>query len=1144
MNKIKSKIKKTINLLSVFSLILLIGIPNSYASPLDLVDTPLFLQGSAPPAIALSMDTSPKTKKAHIFFVEGLDTNQLPKKKKFIAAPEINKLYFNPNVNYYPPLYEDGMEYPQSDFNAAWVDGFETSTGIQNLNTQYKIITQYSQINGQTHYDDGTGNTNGRRAYYWRYHGSYPITEASANDNSNYTFVYITSSQEQNFANWYSYYKTRNMLIKSSATRAFGVLDDGFKLAWQSFKQNSAFEVDMMPLRGAHRTAFWDWLLNLRPQGNDALMGAMEEAGTLFEGAQAYYEDGIGPELSCQQNFHVLLTNSYANGGGSVSATSNDNTSRRLPDGNTYFPTGEAIIYQELSEADSFADLAFHFWSRDLRPTLENAVPRYLSSLKNAAGITQFLGVGQDPWDTSTSVGNALYWNPRNNPANWQHMVNFVIGLGIQGDLSFPNDYSDLRNGSIGWPNLGGNDNDQEVDDMWHAAINSRGGFFSVKNPNELTAAFIALIEQLMTRRTGSSSAASVTANIVTQDTKIYQTGFDATDWSGSIIARRLNIDGSIGDVLWDAACKLTGGPCGALNGATVTATQDFNSRKIFTFDKASGDTKLFKTSTLNSSQLNYLRESTLVQNGSATINQLVNYLRGDQSLEERNGGVFRSRRVLLGDIIHSSARVVRGPSENYIDGAFPEDSNIVANGNTYTEFKVTHADRRNVILVGANDGMLHAFDAENGDELWAFIPSLSLKNMHLLADPAYGHKNFVDNTPTVRDIYINGSWRTVAIGGLRLGGQGFYALDITNPTAPSVMWEFTDADDRDMGYSYGIPFITRLQDNRWVALLPNGYNSIASDANIGSGKSILFMVDMRNGQVIKKYDTGHGDYSQSNGMASATVSDVPYDVTADTAFVGDLRGDIYRIDLTDSSLNMELMINSISPYNTSITTPIKLTQYTNFSRQTEDVMVHFGTGKFIENSDRSSSSITSQYIAAIFDQGADSSEYPINITSDSRVVEQYVVSQTDGERVLSNHNVDQASDIGWRMLLPDSGERIITEMAYRFSAHFLIYTTYIPLGGSACSTGGASWIMVVDNRTGGQPQSNGSVLRGGNADGVYIENQIFGVTPIGFAGGGGEILIVSDDNSNGVDNEDDNNIYIPDFTWRRRSWHRNIEEE
>ncbi|MBL4773456.1 MAG: hypothetical protein JKX98_07605, partial [Alcanivoracaceae bacterium] len=115
----KSKVRHVGKLISTATIVMLTGLSNLNAAPLQLVDIPLFLQGAAPPAIALSFDTSPKTQKAHIFFVEGLTSRQLPKNKKFIAAPRINVLYYNPSVKYYPPLNEDGSEYPNSKFNEA-----------------------------------------------------------------------------------------------------------------------------------------------------------------------------------------------------------------------------------------------------------------------------------------------------------------------------------------------------------------------------------------------------------------------------------------------------------------------------------------------------------------------------------------------------------------------------------------------------------------------------------------------------------------------------------------------------------------------------------------------------------------------------------------------------------------------------------------------------------------------------------------------------------------------------------------------------------------------------------------------------------------------------------------------------------------
>ncbi len=784
----------------------LAGINTSYAEPLNLTDVPLYLQDSVPPAIALSFDNSPKTQKTTLFYVEGYEGN-LPKNKDAVASPAVNINYYNPEVVYYPPLFSDGTPYPDSNFNAAWVDGFELENGVNvsaqvDLATDYKVISNYNAQNGtQTTY--GSGNVTGVRAFYNKYIGTnYPN---DVGDNDNYEKVEIPADQETNFANWYSYYHSRNMLIKSSASRAFGVLDEDFKISWQSFKKNSGFEVPMMPLKGDHREAFWDWLLNLKAGGGDALIPAMYRAGELFKTDQPYREDGVGELLGCQQNFHVLLTNSYQNGQGNSNAlTVPDDSTTTFPDGTTYNPSGESIIYRESSSSDSFADVAFNYWAQDLKSNIDNGVPKYLGDLTNAQGEEIPLGVGQDPWDNE-----ALYWNPGNDPANWQHMVNFVIGLGVNGTLDFPEAYPQLRaNGD--WPNLGGNDSEEEIDDMWHGAINSRGEFFSVRNPNELTDAFLALIEKLKTRRSGSSSVSSISSNIITENTTLYRTSFDATDWSGSVIAEQLNSDGTVGDVLWDAACLLTGGPCGALNGLEVPQSQTFDERKIFTYDPLTNETTTFKPGSLNSNQQSKLSQSSLIQNEQATLEQLINYLRGDQTLEEKNGGFFRNRRVLLGDVIHSSAKVVRGPSESYSDDAFPEESDIVATNKPYKDFKVEYAQRQNLLLVGANDGMLHAFDANTGKEIWAFIPSLALSNMHLLANPDYEHKNFVDSTPVVRDVFTNNQWRTVAIGGLRLGGQGYYALDITNPSTPSVLWEFTDYHDKDMGFSYGDPFITR----------------------------------------------------------------------------------------------------------------------------------------------------------------------------------------------------------------------------------------------------------------------------------------------------------------------------------------------
>ena len=123
-------------------------------------------------------------------------------------------------------------------------------------------------------------------------------------------------------------------------------------------------------------------------------------------------------------------------------------------------------------------------------------------------------------------------------------------------------------------------------------------------------------------------------------------------------------------------------------------------------------------------------------------------------------------------------------------------------------------ASRKAVLYAGANDGMLHAFDADTGNELWAFVPSFVMPELYKLADVDYRdkHRYFVDGSPVVADIYTGSTWKTILVGGLNAGGKGYYALDITDPDNPVALWEFTDAN---MGLTYGNPVITKRRPIR-----------------------------------------------------------------------------------------------------------------------------------------------------------------------------------------------------------------------------------------------------------------------------------------------------------------------------------------
>ena len=201
------------------------------------------------------------------------------------------------------------------------------------------------------------------------------------------------------------------------------------------------------------------------------------------------------------------------------------------------------------------------------------------------------------------------------------------------------------------------------------------------------------------------------------------------------------------------------------------------------------------------------------------------------------------------------------------------------------------------MLYVGANDGMLHAFNATNtgsgGSEVWAVIPSPMLPNLYRLADTEYseGHTYFVDSTPAYGDVFdkhatvgsdlcstaitagiAKDCWKTVLVGGYGAGGRGYYAMDITNPATPKALWEFNWSDtcydssvpsthsaDCHIGLSFGQPLITKLVDSTWVVLLPSGLNNVNAPAKAGDGKGYLYVLDAITGKILKKISTGVG---------------------------------------------------------------------------------------------------------------------------------------------------------------------------------------------------------------------------------------------------------------------------------------------
>jgi outer membrane protein assembly factor BamB len=323
-----------------------------------------------------------------------------------------------------------------------------------------------------------------------------------------------------------------------------------------------------------------------------------------------------------------------------------------------------------------------------------------------------------------------------------------------------------------------------------------------------------------------------------------------------------------------------------------------------------------------------------------ATRSAILDFVRGDRSNETANSGNLRTRLNLLGDIVHSNpVHVGRSKgfhlSQSYI--AFANDN-------------LTRAER---VYVGANDGMLHAFDAATGNEVWAYVPSTVLGNLDRLVSTSYEHTYFVDGELTATDAELTtDNWRTVLVGSLGAGGKGVFALDVTNPNLSyenstgakysnnrKVLWELTDSGDNDLGHTYGRPVIARFNDGKWYAAIGNGYNS-------ASGRAVLYLVNLHTGNVTKVFTGSIGN----NGLSGPALVDLNADGMIDVAYAGDLHGKLWKFALPGNEAN-----TAIVPATPTVLHDAgqPITAAPDVARQDiAGVMVYFATGRLLTSED------------------------------------------------------------------------------------------------------------------------------------------------------------------------------------------------
>jgi type IV pilus assembly protein PilY1 len=392
----------------------------------------------------------------------------------------------------------------------------------------------------------------------------------------------------------------------------------------------------------------------------------------------------------------------------------------------------------------------------------------------------------------------------------------------------------------------------------------------------------------------------------------------------------------------------------------------------------------------------------------------MVNYLRGRHEFEMRtdathtdlNKRLYRKRLHVMGDIVNSSPVYVKKPPFRYSDTG-------------YAAFVGSNASRASTVYAGGNDGMLHAYDAETGAERWAYVPRMLHGELYKLADSNYAqnHRYYVDGVITVGDAFDGTSWHTVLIAGLGGGGKGYFALDITNPSSPTVMWEYTNAN---LGYSYGNPILTkRASDGTWVVMFASGYNNTAGDS-----QGRLFMLDAFSGTLLGSVATTAGTNPDLSGIAkiNSWVLDALVDNSTQYVYGGDLGGNLWRFDINTMGVQ-KLGQTSATPGARPITSRPEVARIRD-SAGTYHRIVYVGTGRYLGANDVSgvtTPETTSQMMVAVKDSGTNIGTFT---TVAANMVQQTINTAVTPRTIPSPQPVNWASKNGWYVNLP-VGERI-----------------------------------------------------------------------------------------------------------------------
>ncbi len=923
--------------------------------------------------------------------------------RAFLASSHLNKMYYNPAVTYNAPTKADGTTYGNASFTAAKVDGYATSSTTVNLSKDYRAVMAAAASGTSTGAKADfaiTPDGNLAPAFYYTYNTG---CSNSVYSDSCYTQRALsTTAEKQNFANWYSYYRTRILAAKAGISAAFHQQGTAMRVGYGGINKMSSL-AGVSSFSGSSRTAFFNWLFAVQANGGTPLREALISAGEYFKKEEPWRVNPASSSsalLECRQNYTILMTDGYYND--SNTGGEHDNTAGSTitgPKGRTYTYSPKGPFASSYS--NTLADIAMNYWKNDMD-----------------AG-----------WSASKKLENTVPTSSM-NPAFWQHMVTFGVGFGVQGSINPTTAFNAIaNNGTINWPS---NSTDPgKIDDLLHASVNGRGGFFAASDPNAFAQGMAETLSSIAERVGTSSSIAATAINSLQSESNLYQARYVAGEWSGDIWSYDA---GDTNTPVWKAS-DMVPAP---------------SSRNIL-YGADNGAAKTFLWSNLSSA------EKTALSN----VSTVLDYLRGDTSLEKRNpGGIYRNRGKVLGSFVNSSPELVEGP----YDMSYHRYS--WSGASSYRTFVEGSAKSRTpMIYVGGNDGMLHGFNALTGVEVFAYIPRnvmlpLSGDTVNVLkkySEPAYAHRYSVDGSPVVADVYVGGSWRSILIGSQGRGGNGLFAIDVTNPSAISASSVLWDKSFSNLGMYLGTPQVTRLKSGHWALIAGYGYNN-------STEQSGLLVIDLATGNVLKNMPTGKGSSTDSNGMAEINLLDLDADGNTDWVFGGDMHGYVWKFDMSGSSTSAWNIAYSGQPLfqaknSTGGRQMITGGVMTSVEPTTGKVWVFFGTGRYLNVNDPSNNEQQTWY--GLIDGAAISGRSELDVRTITNVGEQRVITAADSLT---------PGKKGWYMDLIDTRERIVD--APMMVGPELVMNTTIP-DTNVCNPSGSGYLMVVSPYTGARLKKN-----------------------------------------------------------------------